>query len=156
MTQQTTERPARPGETCTCGRPATLVYFTAQFGEVPYCGAQHPADEDESTCSVAWCQDHDVTAHHIRHRALVGTVDAVDKDWPLRVRLIYNEGKDGTGDLGPTVAVHWEEPPMVDPVWEDTGGRPVKAGLDLDALDALVLAELLVRATRLLADGTRS
>lgn len=32
------ERPARPGELCTCGRPAVVVYVTEKFGEVPYCG----------------------------------------------------------------------------------------------------------------------
>jgi len=31
------ERPARPGETCTCGRAAALVFLTPR-GEVPYCG----------------------------------------------------------------------------------------------------------------------
>lgn len=31
------ERPARPGELCTCGRPARVV-FRASRGEVPYCG----------------------------------------------------------------------------------------------------------------------
>lgn len=43
MATEPTERPARPGEICTCGRPATLVYITAQFGEVPYCEAPHVA-----------------------------------------------------------------------------------------------------------------
>ncbi|MFD0685889.1 hypothetical protein [Actinomadura fibrosa] len=48
------ERPARPGETCTCGRMATTVFLTERFGEVGYCGQQHPraaepygADENE-------------------------------------------------------------------------------------------------------------
>lgn len=39
MTESPTqERPARPGERCTCGRPAVVVYLTEDFGEVPYCG----------------------------------------------------------------------------------------------------------------------
>lgn len=33
-----TERPARPGEKCSCGRPATVVYITERFGDVGYCG----------------------------------------------------------------------------------------------------------------------
>ena len=33
-----TERPARPGEKCKCGRPAVIVYITERFGEVGYCG----------------------------------------------------------------------------------------------------------------------
>jgi len=40
------ERPApgaswrygRPGETCSCGRPALVAYITESWGEVPYCG----------------------------------------------------------------------------------------------------------------------
>ena len=37
-TPPTTQRPARPGERCTCGRPAVIVYITERFGEVGYCG----------------------------------------------------------------------------------------------------------------------
>ncbi|MGI8710759.1 MAG: hypothetical protein ACR2LA_07195 [Acidimicrobiales bacterium] len=41
-TDQTTsdggQRPARTGERCTCGRPATVVYRTDRFGEVGWCG----------------------------------------------------------------------------------------------------------------------
>ena len=33
-----TQRPARPGEKCKCGRPAVVVYMTERFGEVGYCG----------------------------------------------------------------------------------------------------------------------
>lgn len=36
------ERPARPGETCTCGRAATIAFITERFGTVPYCGSAHP------------------------------------------------------------------------------------------------------------------
>ena len=28
----TTQRPARPGDLCTCGRPATVVFLTKQVG----------------------------------------------------------------------------------------------------------------------------
>jgi hypothetical protein len=31
-------RDARPGEACECGRPATVVFVTEPFGDVPYCG----------------------------------------------------------------------------------------------------------------------
>ena len=31
-------RPATAGERCTCGRPATVVYQTETFGDVPHCG----------------------------------------------------------------------------------------------------------------------
>ncbi|EHR62611.1 hypothetical protein [Saccharomonospora cyanea] len=32
------ERPANPGERCTCGRPATVVYLTPCGEGVGYCG----------------------------------------------------------------------------------------------------------------------
>ncbi len=32
------ERPAEPGELCTCGRPAVTVFLTGRFGPVGYCG----------------------------------------------------------------------------------------------------------------------
>lgn len=34
----TSVRGVRPGEKCKCGRPAVVVYITAHFGEVGYCG----------------------------------------------------------------------------------------------------------------------
>jgi hypothetical protein len=42
-TREPTERPAEPGELCTCGRPARVVYLTERFGEVGHCGASGPA-----------------------------------------------------------------------------------------------------------------
>jgi hypothetical protein len=32
------ERPAQPGERCTCGRTAIVVYRSDRHGEVGYCG----------------------------------------------------------------------------------------------------------------------
>jgi hypothetical protein len=43
VNDRTNERPARADERCTCGRTATVVYLTATFGEVPYCGTPNPA-----------------------------------------------------------------------------------------------------------------
>lgn len=37
------ERPARPGETCSCGRAAVVTYLTAAHGPVPFCGG-HSTD----------------------------------------------------------------------------------------------------------------
>jgi len=34
----TGQRPAEPGEVCSCGRPAIVVYLTEAHGPVPYCG----------------------------------------------------------------------------------------------------------------------
>lgn len=31
-------RPAKPGEVCTCGASAEVIFETARFGDVPYCG----------------------------------------------------------------------------------------------------------------------
>jgi hypothetical protein len=33
-----TERPAEPGEVCTCGRPAVTVFLVGRYGPVGYCG----------------------------------------------------------------------------------------------------------------------
>lgn len=41
MTETTTERPAQPGELCTCGRQAITVFLTASHGEVGYCGIRN-------------------------------------------------------------------------------------------------------------------
>jgi hypothetical protein len=38
----TRERPAEPGETCDCGRPAVVVFVTARWGDVAYCGVPAP------------------------------------------------------------------------------------------------------------------
>lgn len=35
-----TTRPPEPGEVCECGRPASIVYVTERFGDVPHCGTQ--------------------------------------------------------------------------------------------------------------------
>jgi hypothetical protein len=32
------ERPAQPGELCTCGRPAEVVFINEQRGETGWCG----------------------------------------------------------------------------------------------------------------------
>jgi hypothetical protein len=33
-----TQRPARPGELCTCGRPALVVFLTQRWGPTGWCG----------------------------------------------------------------------------------------------------------------------
>jgi hypothetical protein len=42
-----TERPARPGETCSCGRPATIAYVHEDGPDVPYCGVPQTATAAE-------------------------------------------------------------------------------------------------------------
>lgn len=43
------ERPARPGELCSCGNPAVTMYQTPEHGEVPYCGVpRHAKTTDEA------------------------------------------------------------------------------------------------------------
>ncbi len=34
------ERPALPGDLCTCGRQAVTVFINQEFGEVGYCGIE--------------------------------------------------------------------------------------------------------------------
>jgi len=43
----TAERPAEPGETCTCGEPAVVVFVTERWGDVGYCGVPRVAPEPE-------------------------------------------------------------------------------------------------------------
>ena len=33
-----TQRPAQPGELCTCGRPAVIVFLTGRWGPTGWCG----------------------------------------------------------------------------------------------------------------------
>lgn len=47
------ERPAEPGELCTCGRQAVTVIGTEQFGDVGYCGIPGAAARPALPCP--WC-----------------------------------------------------------------------------------------------------
>lgn len=53
------ERLARPGELCACGQPAVIVFYTARFGEIPYCGTGEgdvlgpPAAAGDATVEVS-------------------------------------------------------------------------------------------------------
>jgi hypothetical protein len=38
------ERPAAPGERCTCGRQAIIVYLGSMFGPIGYCGIPDGGD----------------------------------------------------------------------------------------------------------------
>jgi hypothetical protein len=40
-----TERPAEPGERCTCGRQAIVVYLGSIFGPTGYCGIPDGGDQ---------------------------------------------------------------------------------------------------------------
>ncbi|MDX3232973.1 hypothetical protein [Streptomyces sp. ME19-01-6] len=48
-----TERRAAPGELCTCGRPAIVVYSNAEFGEAGYCGIEGSQARPVLPCP--WC-----------------------------------------------------------------------------------------------------
>ncbi|MCL8016885.1 hypothetical protein [Streptomyces sp. AS02] len=48
-----TQRPAQPGELCTCGRQAVTVITTEQFGQVGYCGIDGAAFRPVLPCP--WC-----------------------------------------------------------------------------------------------------
>jgi hypothetical protein len=50
--QQPTQRPAEPGELCTCGRTAIVVYHCDLFGETGYCGI---ADGGQRTGPCPFC-----------------------------------------------------------------------------------------------------
>lgn len=47
------ERPAQPGELCTCGRPAVTVIPTEKFGDVGHCGLEGAAFRPVLPCP--WC-----------------------------------------------------------------------------------------------------
>jgi hypothetical protein len=47
-----TERPAAPGELCTCGRQAIVVYLASEFGPTGYCGIP---DGGEGTGPCPFC-----------------------------------------------------------------------------------------------------
>lgn len=43
------QRPAQPGEVCTCGRRAVVVYTGGRYGPTGYCGSEQPP----APCT--WC-----------------------------------------------------------------------------------------------------
>ena len=47
-----TERPAEPGERCTCGRQAIVVHLGSTFGPTGYCGI---ADGGDQTGPCPFC-----------------------------------------------------------------------------------------------------
>jgi hypothetical protein len=49
---QSRERPADPGELCTCGRQAVVVYLGSAFGPTGYCGL---ADGGDQTGPCPFC-----------------------------------------------------------------------------------------------------
>jgi hypothetical protein len=49
----TQERTAEPGELCTCGRQAVVVYSSEKFGDVGYCGVEGSAARPVLPCP--WC-----------------------------------------------------------------------------------------------------
>jgi hypothetical protein len=44
MAEHLTERPAEPGELCTCGRPAVVVYLGSEWGPTGACLIQDGGD----------------------------------------------------------------------------------------------------------------
>jgi hypothetical protein len=52
MPHYVTERPAEPGELCTCGRQAVVVFLGSVFGETGYCGR---ADGGDRTGPCPFC-----------------------------------------------------------------------------------------------------
>lgn len=47
------QRPAKPGELCTCGRQAVTVFHNDEFGDVGYCGIEGAASRPVLPCP--WC-----------------------------------------------------------------------------------------------------
>lgn len=55
MTAPVTERPAEPGEVCTCGRPAVKVLLGGKFGATGWCGLN---DGGDRTGPCPFCGGH--------------------------------------------------------------------------------------------------
>lgn len=51
---ESTERRAEAGELCTCGRPARVVFFNEEFGDVGYCGIEGSQSRPVLPCP--WCR----------------------------------------------------------------------------------------------------
>jgi hypothetical protein len=51
------ERPAAPGELCTCGRQAIVVYLGSAFGPTGYCGISDGGDQ-AGPCPFCGCPRH--------------------------------------------------------------------------------------------------
>ena len=49
----TDQRAAEPGELCTCGHQALVVYSSPEFGDVGYCGVEGSAQHPVLPCP--WC-----------------------------------------------------------------------------------------------------
>lgn len=54
------ERAARPGELCTCGRPAVLVLLGGRYGETGWCGR---SDGGAKTGPCPFCGSDRARAH---------------------------------------------------------------------------------------------
>jgi hypothetical protein len=52
LQEDPTERPAAPGERCTCGRQAIVVYLGSTFGPTGFCGI---ADGGDRTGPCPFC-----------------------------------------------------------------------------------------------------
>jgi hypothetical protein len=57
---ESTRRPAQPGELCTCGRPAVVVYTGGSFPDVGDCGIEGAAFRPVLPCP--WCR---IDAAHV-------------------------------------------------------------------------------------------
>ena len=67
---ETAARPARPGELCTCGRPATTVYDGGRFGPTGHCGLSDGGAPVDGVCT--FCGDTINHAHYARAEAAAG------------------------------------------------------------------------------------
>jgi hypothetical protein len=76
------QRPAEPGELCTCGRQARDVYITAKFGPVGSCGRQDGGRGGPKPCPFC----HGTVEHPDdccpRYTLRPATADPGRPDWP--------------------------------------------------------------------------
>jgi hypothetical protein len=93
-------RPARDGEVCCCGKPATKVVLTDDLGPVPYCGTpgegHHPSD------CPPWCANEDHEFPYGRNHRDIGhsiPLDFLPERSPLMVGLTKEPNKPACIDL---------------------------------------------------------
>lgn len=53
LARMSNQRPAQPGDLCTCGRQAVVVYTSPEYGDVGHCGVEGAAFRPVLPCP--WC-----------------------------------------------------------------------------------------------------
>jgi hypothetical protein len=94
-----TERTAEPGELCTCGRPAVVVYLGGKHGPTGYCGISDGGDRT-GPCPFCVGERHEPSLGRCQRYRLRLEVDPApiplpeSADVPPEVRRRYEQGQE--------------------------------------------------------------